>query len=119
MARVSDRHARRGLGDRITAGCKPASERDRMAIEREMTGAEQREVWIIEDKELRKALDEQLQRLKSSWTSRNRALAITHLEDTIMRLGMDLKELGTENPYPNSYDPTNTKVDPTADGLKM
>lgn len=23
------------------------------------------------------------------------------------------------NPYPNSKDPTNTKIEPTADGLKM
>lgn len=24
-----------------------------------------------------------------------------------------------ENPYPNSKDPSNTKIDPTADGLKL
>lgn len=95
--------------------------------------AEQRmkhiEIAITRDKELRKDLDVHLQRLKSLPKSRNRALAITHLEDSIMRLGMDLKELGKElseaqgvpaaSPYPNSYDPTNTKVDPTADGLRL
>lgn len=50
---------------------------------------------------------------------RNLALAITECENSIMRLGMVLKDLNTENPYPNSYKPENTVVDPTADGLKL
>jgi hypothetical protein len=36
-----------------------------------------------------------------------------------MRQGMALKYIGTPNPYPNSKDPSNTLVEPTADGLKM
>jgi hypothetical protein len=42
-----------------------------------------------------------------------------------MWLGMDLKRIGEENPglvqnpYPNSKDPTTTKIDPTADSLKL
>ena len=32
---------------------------------------------------------------------------------------MDLKRLNEANPYPNSKDPTNTKIEPTADGLKL
>ncbi len=44
-----------------------------------------------------------------------------------MWLGMRLKALNemqpdalkSPNPYPSSYDPTNTKVEPTADGLKL
>ena len=36
-----------------------------------------------------------------------------------MWLGMDLKDLGSKNPYPNSYNPANTIVDATADGLKL
>lgn len=42
-----------------------------------------------------------------------------------MWLGMDLKAINDENPgaienpYPNSKDPSNTKIDPTADGLKL
>lgn len=56
---------------------------------------------IAETKQFRKDLDEVLQRIKASTrTSRNRSLSITHLEDSIMRLGMDLKELGDPNPYP-------------------
>lgn len=78
------------------------------------------DVAIVENKQFRKDLDETLQRIKqSSRGSRNRSLAITHLEDSIMRLGMDLKDLAAANPYPNSYNPANTIVDPTADGLKL
>lgn len=41
-------------------------------------------------------------------------------EVIVMWLGMDLKRLGAQNPYPNSKDPnTLSKVDPTADGLKF
>lgn len=46
-------------------------------------------------------------------------LSIRDLESAIMRQGMALKYIGTPNPYPNSKDPTNTTVEPTADGLKM
>lgn len=71
------------------------------------------------DKKLRCDLDAKLQELKALTPSRERALAITKLEEAIMWLGMDLKRLGTPNPYPNSKDPSNTIVDPTADGLKL
>ena len=46
-------------------------------------------------------------------------LSIRDLESCIMRQGMALKYIGNPNPYPNSKDPSNTVVDPTADGLKM
>lgn len=36
-----------------------------------------------------------------------------------MWLGMMLKEMGTPNPYPESYNPENAVVEPTADGLKL
>ena len=36
-----------------------------------------------------------------------------------MWLGMDLKRLGEENPYPESKNPESDVVHPTADGLKM
>lgn len=74
----------------------------------------------IEDKQWRKQLDDILQTVKSSTKSRERSLVITKLQEAIMWLGMDLKELGTTpNPYPNSKDPSNTIIDKTADGLKM
>lgn len=84
------------------------------------------ESLIIKAKELRVALDPQLQELKNfqnvlgrGSAGRHVALSVTAMEDVIMRLGMSLKELGAGNPYPNSRDVTNTIVDPTADGLKM
>jgi len=78
------------------------------------------ENYIVENKELRRDIDELLQKLKNSGRkSRERSLSITKLQEAIMWLGMDLKELGTENPYPNSKNPENTIVDPTADKLKL
>ena len=52
--------------------------------------------------------------------SRERSLSITKLQEAVMWLGMDLKRLGTENPYPNSKKPeTGTIIEKTADGLKL
>lgn len=57
--------------------------------------------------------------------SRERALAITKLQEAVMWLGMDLKAIGeenpgaAENPYPHSKDPSNTVIDKTADGLRL
>jgi hypothetical protein len=90
---------------------------------------------VVIAKELRVELDATLQKLKyfhdclmrrepitdlgQNGAVRQTRLSIEATESAIMRLGMTLKELGTENPYPNSYKPENTIVDPTADGLKM
>lgn len=56
--------------------------------------------------------------------SRERSIAITKLQEAVMWLGMDLKAIndatgGAGSPYPNSKDPTNTKIDATADGLRL
>ena len=77
------------------------------------------ECEIKGDKTLRKNLDELLQITKTYPRSRERALAITKVQEAIMWLGMDLKRLGEANPYPNSKNPDNTTIDPTADGLKL
>lgn len=75
---------------------------------------------IVFDKDMRKQIDEILQMVKVAPASRERSLAITKLQEGIMWLGMDLKRLGTPNPYPSSKDPeTGSKVEPTADGLKL
>lgn len=81
---------------------------------------------VVESKDFRVQLDAVLQRVKDSpRKSRERSLTITKLQEAIMWLGMDLKALKDEglsdapNPYPNSYDPTNKVVEPTADGLKL
>jgi len=75
---------------------------------------------VVETKNLRVALDAQLQVLKKAQRhSRERSIAITKLQEAIMWLGMDLKDMAEPNPYPNSYNPANTIVDKTADRLKL
>lgn len=97
---------------------------------------------IILDKELRRDIDAIIQRLRADSTiapgakvveggfdpsfrsSRERSIAITKLQEAVMWLGMDLKAIndvtgGAENPYPHSKDPSTTKIDATADGLRL
>ena len=82
---------------------------------------------VAESRQFRKTLDWILQLVKrSARQSRERSLAITKLEESIMWLGMDLKaqrEEGVDtgpSPYPNSYDPSSDEpVSPTADGLTL
>ena len=94
-----------------------------------------RDVAIIAAKSIRKRLDAVLQEQKgyvvllktynTGAPEHGEAIAQAILsqresEMAIMRLGMVLKVLNPENtPYPNSYNPENTIVDPTADGLKL
>jgi hypothetical protein len=84
------------------------------------------ETEIILNKALRRDIDDIIQRLKGLPPSRERSLSITKLQEGVMWLGMDLKRInesspnsGVGNPYPNSKDPSNTKIDATADGLKL
>lgn len=89
---------------------------------------------IVETKQLRKDLDVILQRIKALKKSQPeffqdsdslndfyRAVSIcdTKTTEAIHWLGETLKAIGTDNPYPNSRDTSNTKIDPTADGLKL
>ena len=75
---------------------------------------------VIENKRLRKEIDEKIQQVKNLPPSRERSLAVTKLQEAVMWLGMDLKRLGEKNPYPSNKDPeTGTKIEPTADGLKL
>lgn len=71
-------------------------------------------------KQLRKDIDDVIQRVKSLDGCREVSICITKLQEAVMWLGMDLKRIGDTNPYPNSKDPlTGTKIDPTADNLKF
>ena len=71
-------------------------------------------------KQLRKDIDNVIQRVKSLDDCREVSICITKLQEAVMWLGMDLKRIGDINPYPNSKDPsTGTKIDPTADNLKF
>lgn len=75
---------------------------------------------VIFDKQLRKAIDQNIQQVKMLPASRERSIAITKLQEAVMWLGMDLKRLNEPNPYPSSKDPsTGTQIEPTADGLKL
>jgi len=83
------------------------------------------EAEITADKELRRDTDAIIQKVKALPPSRERSLTITKLQEGVMWLGMDLKRINettpgsVQNPYPNSKDPSNTKIEPTADGLKL
>ena len=71
-------------------------------------------------KQLRKDIDDVIQRVKALDDCREVSICITKLQEAVMWLGMDLKRIGDTNPYPNSKDPsTGTKIDPTADNLKF
>lgn len=70
-------------------------------------------------KQARVDLDATLQNIKSFPTSRETSLAIIKVQEGIMWLGMNLKALNEANPYPDSYNPSNTKIAPTADNLKL
>lgn len=75
---------------------------------------------VTENKRLRREIDAKIQEVKDLPASRERSLCITKLQEAVMWLGMDLKRLGNDNPYPSSKDPaTGTVIDPTADGLKL
>ncbi len=91
---------------------------------------------IILDKELRRDIDAIIQRLRAATGqgkpkddsyrgSRERSICITKLQEAVMWLGMDLKDINEqspgacENPYPHSKDPSNTVIDKTADGLRL
>lgn len=74
---------------------------------------------IVSTKHCRVELDKVLQSIKGLDSSRETALAITKVQEGIMWLGMNLKRLGVTNPYPDSYNPDNTNVEPTADNLKF
>ena len=80
---------------------------------------------IVADKELRRDIDAIVQRVKACPSTRERSITTTKLQEAVMWLGMDLKRINeanpgaVENPYPNSKDPSNLKIEPTADGLKL
>ena len=78
------------------------------------------EAEVVENKRLRKELDLKIQELKSLPPSMERSISITKLQEAVMWLGMDLKRLGTDNPYPSSKDPsTGIAIEKTADNLAL
>lgn len=76
-------------------------------------------VEVKNTKQLRKDIDEILQRVKGLNQSRETSLVITKLQEATMWLGMNLKRLGEQDPYPESRNPDSQRIEPTADGLKL
>lgn len=79
---------------------------------------------IVAIKALRRDIDLEIQRVKAMGGTGERALVITKLQEAVMWLGMDLKRINDTfgvgaNPYPDSKNPANTIINPTADGLKL
>lgn len=74
---------------------------------------------IANTKQLRKDIDEVLQRVKGLEFRYETANAITKLQEGVMWLGMYLKYLGELDPYPESRNPDSQRIEPTADGLKL
>ena len=76
---------------------------------------------VAENKALRHDLDALLQALKQAkHRSRERALAMTKIQEAIMWLGMDLKVLnGDVSCYRHGYNAASPIVEPTADGVKL
>lgn len=77
---------------------------------------------ILNTKQCRKDIDLNIAAVAALPKSRETSLAFTKLQEALMWLGMNLKRIGdaqgvNSNPYPNSRDTTNVKIDPTADGL--
>lgn len=80
---------------------------------------------IKEVKTCRKAMDEVIGMMRTccGGMSEQMKTAIMNAQQAQMWCGMELKRLHEmgygQNPYPNSKDPSNTTIEPTADGLKM
>lgn len=74
---------------------------------------------IKEIKTARVQGDAFIQTVKMLPKTRESALVITKAQEAVMWLGMMLKEMGTPNPYPESYNPENAVVEPTTDGLTL
>ena len=71
-------------------------------------------------KQLRKDIDDIIQRVKKLDSCKEVSICVTKLQEAVMWLGMDLKRINDTNPYPSSKDPlTGTKLDLSADDLKL
>lgn len=51
------------------------------------------DVEVVSNKELRRNIDAQIQKVKELPPSRERSIAVTKLQEAVMWLGMDLKRL--------------------------
>ena len=65
-------------------------------------------------KQLRKDIDEIIQRVRELDSCRETSIVITKLQEAVMWLGMDLKRLNEPDPYPESKNPNSMRIEPTA-----
>lgn len=72
---------------------------------------------IIISKQIRIDVDDIIRRVKNMPVSAESHMSLVKLQEAVMWMGMNLKRLGTPNPYPNSRNTNNEKIDKTADGL--
>lgn len=81
----------------------------------------ERDAQVGRSKSWRVALDSILQEIKcNDRKSRERSLAITKIQEAIMWLGMDLKDINDGlSCYPEGYNPASPVVNPVSDGLKL
>lgn len=70
-------------------------------------------------KQLRKDIDDVIQRVRTLESCRETSLVVTKLQEAVMWLGMDLKRLNQPDPYPESKNPNSMRIEPTADNLKL
>ena len=72
---------------------------------------------IIMSKQVRIDVDDIIRRVTNMPVSAESHMSLIKLQEAVMWMGMNLKRLGSPNPYPNSRNTNNEKVDKTADGL--
>lgn len=77
------------------------------------------EDYIRSVKQSRKNLDDELQNVKNLRASQEVESAVTKIQEGIMWLGMELKRIGSQSPYPEGYNANNSDVGKPADGLKL
>ena len=74
---------------------------------------------VSKTEQLRKDIDEVLQRVKDLEFRYETANAITKFQEGVMWLGMYLKYLGETDNYPEVRNPDNQRIEPISDGLKL
>lgn len=77
-----------------------------------MSEKDARIVWL---KDFRVRIDALIEEMRIAKGSAEETLSFRALQQAKHWLGEALREVGAQTPYPNSMDPSNTKVDPTAD----
>lgn len=77
-----------------------------------MTEGMDRIVWL---KDFRVRVDALIEEMRIAKGNAEETLAFRALQQAKHWCGESLREVGAQNPYPNSMNATNTIVDPTAD----